>query len=964
MPHKSKLRFVVGPVFAGCAGALILSAALPQIARAQSAPSQVRFNIEAGSLDATLTRFASQSGYQLVYSSAMVEGKASGGVKGTMSVQEALARVLAGSGLAFRMLEGRTIQIDPISVTGGERVLGAVRVEGAAGGSPYFGGAGQAAGVNGVNGSRDITATEGTGSFTSGALTIGSKVPQAMKDIPQSLSVLTSERLEQQSITDFTSAMRQLPGVKLDQGGTNLTTNFYSRGFAITSIQVDGGPPRTLTGGPNGDFGYLPQIDMSQYDHVELLRGAAGTFNGYGDPSGTINLVRKRPLDHQQLLVELQAGSWNNYRATIDGTGALTADGKLRTRFVYTFQDNQYFYEVARDNRKSFFGVTEYDLTPSTLLSAGFSLIRQKSTPFAGGLMLYANGKDPNFPRSRCFCFPWNRQNISTDEIFGSLEQRIGKSWTTKFTITQNIQSNYGKGIAISGGISPLTEQGPVMTGGVGSSRAKQISLEGFIAGGFNIFGQRQEISIGINRSYNNGNGGMTYDGILQKDYQPFAGGVIYCYQYRRDPCPAGATIVPPPGFPVNDWSNFNPGRYLDISNPLAASRNNINEVVTTTGYFNARFTAFNFIHLTTGLRWSRYASRFEGVDLCRSIPASGTPDATNCVGRAIGDAYNLRRSQYSDSDVSWPPTAALSFDISKSLTAYGGYADIYESQQTLLDGDLNPLPPITGYNLEAGLKWAPNNALNVALSAYYIKKSGYGVSDFARGDYSRVVLDENGDFYIDEQGNYYIRTNSGKLIPNGKPDQDHECCYTVDNSILSHVSRGVDLDVTGEIARGFQVSFNIAYNNNKDEGSLYGYLQRPILSLSPKLLYKAWLTYDFGANGRGDWLNGFVVSLGANGQSSGYKSGSICVNLLPNPAFAGQCTSYAAPDFINYAYTVKPYVVFSGRLAYKFNNNLSLSVNLENILDKTYYQSVGSVYGGNWYGAPRSFTASLRARF
>ncbi len=79
------------------------------------------------------------------------------------------------------------------------------------------------------------------------------------------------------------------------QGDTNLEHTFYSRGFAINSIQIDGGAP--LTTGILGGQSFYPQIDISQYDHVELLRGAAGLFNGYGDPSGTVNLVRKKPLD-------------------------------------------------------------------------------------------------------------------------------------------------------------------------------------------------------------------------------------------------------------------------------------------------------------------------------------------------------------------------------------------------------------------------------------------------------------------------------------------------------------------------------------------------------------------------------------------------------------------------------------------------------------------------------------------
>ncbi len=54
-----------------------------------------------------------------------------------------------------------------------------------------------------------------------------------------------------------------------------------------------------------------------------------------------------------------------------------------------------------------------------------------------------------------------------------------------------------------------------------------------------------------------------------------------------------------------------------------------------------------------------------------------------------------------------------------------------------------------------------------------------------------------------------------------------------------------------------------------------------------------------------------------------------------------------------------------SGRIDYRFSKVWSLAVNLENILDKTYWQTTGTLpSGGNWYGAPRSVTATLHAKW
>ncbi|MGD9664922.1 MAG: DUF4880 domain-containing protein, partial [Novosphingobium sp.] len=145
-------------------------------------------------------------------------------------------------------------------------------------------------------------------------------------------------------------AMRQLAGVSLVQGSSSLETTFYSRGFAITNIQVDGGAPMATLIGNGASSGYFPQIDMSVYDHVELLRGAAGQFGAYGDPGGTINLVRKKPLDHAQFTLEAQAGSWDTYRIVADATSPLALDGALRGRLVMTYQNNHYFYNTAKDD--------------------------------------------------------------------------------------------------------------------------------------------------------------------------------------------------------------------------------------------------------------------------------------------------------------------------------------------------------------------------------------------------------------------------------------------------------------------------------------------------------------------------------------------------------------------------------------------------------------------------------------
>ncbi len=940
-------------------------------ASAQGAKSY-NFGIAAQPLEGALVELTDETGLQLIYSSDLTRGVRTNGVRGAMTAEAALQRILAGTGLTFRVTGSGAITIDRPIAADGERVTGAVRVEGAQG-SPYFGGAGVAAGVNGINRSRDITATEGTGSFTSGALTIGSKVPQALKDVPQSVSVLTSERLEQQNVTDFTTAMKQLPGITLVQGETSLENTFYSRGFAIQSLQIDGGAP-LLTGTRDlGGIGFYPQIDMSIYDHVELLRGAAGTFNGYGDPGGTVNLVRKKPLDHAQFTLEAQAGSWSNYRVVADATSPLALGGKLRGRLVMTYQDNHYFYNTAKDNKTLIYGIVELDATPSTLLTAGVSYTKQDSVPWYLGLPRYFSGGDLKLPRSTSFVPPWNRWNFDTTEIFGGIEQKIGGEWLFKLNLTHNRQQSSRKLGYSTGAVNDLASPsansaGPRLSGIYNDYSSKQFSAEASLTGAFEIFGQRQEITVGANRVNSDGGGQTAYASLISGSsatpYQPYPGGPIYCSSSTG--CPAGSIRLVSPAIDVFAFDPTNM-LYTEPRDPLPAYRYPKYGQIQSVGYANLRLTAFDRLHVITGLRWSRYEYKYSYESLCTSIPATGTPAANNCVGRRIGDAYDPYSQHFSETNFNWPPAVTLSFDLTKQLNAYVGYTDIYQSQASYLDGDLNPIDPITGSNWEAGLKWqARDGRLNLSLAGFSIQQKGFQALDGIRDS---IVTPEE----IAKGITYYFVASNGRRVPNGQPDPDHRCCYTGDPN-KTYTSKGIDFEATGEILPGWQIAASYTYDRTRQVGSSLGSSDGlPYVSIQPEHNYKLWTSYDFGASDRTGWLSGLALSGGVNGQSSGFRSGSTCkpdfivtnattgAATCVNKIIDGQTVSGTAP----YSFTVAGYAVISGRIDYRVSDTWSLAVNLENILDKTYYQTVGSgTSSGHWYGAPRSFTASLRGKW
>lgn len=910
--NRRRSTFLSAAAPIACAGLLMAMPAGAQTAASPVTETSHSFSIPAGRLAQSVLALSEQAGVQVVFDSettGSVEGNA---VSGSLPVSQALDQLLGGTNLSWRWLRSGVVTIEAKVAADGERVTGAVRVEGAQG-SPYFGGAGVAAGVNGINGSRDITATEGTGSFTSGALTVGSKAPQSMEDVPLSVSVLTSEQMQQQNVTDFTSAMRQLPGISLVQGASSIESSFFSRGFEITSIQVDGGPPLST------QFGFNPQIDMAIYDHVELLRGAAGQFNGYGDPGGTVNLVRKKPLDRAQYTLEAQVASWNNYRLVADATSPIGLDGALRGRLVMTYQDRQYFYDTAKDNKTLIYGIAELDASPTTLLTAGISYVRQNSVPWFQGLPRYLDGGDLKLPRSTCLCFDWNRWNFDTTELFGGIEQKLADEWTAKANVTWSRQNSMRKLGYSFGAVNPTNLKGTMLNGSYGGFASNQLAAEATISGAFTLFGQRQELTAGVSRSRNDGSGRRSFAplviGTSAAPYQPYPGGPSFY--------PGSANGSQPP---INVF-DFDPSNPL-FSEPRSSLQLNYSPVLLgkqTVAYLNLRLTAFDRLHLMTGVRWSRYDSQSTTQTLCRTTTGA-------CLGKQIGDVYITQVANYSSSEFSWPPTVTLSYDITKDVTAYVGYTDIYKSQGNFQAADGSTLDPVTGSNWEGGVKWAARGGrLNLAASLYRIRQKGFPIPDGPTEQVSPGV----------------------------------SCCYLKDaNQTL--ISQGFDLEATGEIMPGWQIAGSYTYNDNKREGSTFGEEEgTTFISISPRHLYKLWTTYDFAAAGHKGFLGDVSVSGGLNGQSSGYVEGEVCSIFegTPNPITGAQLC--ADDGYTLFAFTVPAYVVVSARIDYRISDNWSLALNLENLLDKTYYQTVDdTVIGGNWYGTPRSFALTLRAKW
>lgn len=262
----------------------------------------LEFSIVEKPLAQALSDWALRSRVQMIVQPALVAGKSAPAISGTLTPRQAVDRLLAGSGLVA-IQEGNAVVIKIAQSTGEAPTLGSVTVTAQA--------------------ERPGT-TEGTGTYRAiGPSTTATGLPMTLRETPQSVSVVTHQQMQDRNMHSLDDVADVATGLTYSKLGTERST-FYSRGFPITDLQVDG----VSTSVAESYSGYAMSLNnMAIYDRIEIVRGANGLLQGSGNPSAIINMVRKRPTREFQMSAELGAGSWADYRAQLDVSGPLNAAG-------------------------------------------------------------------------------------------------------------------------------------------------------------------------------------------------------------------------------------------------------------------------------------------------------------------------------------------------------------------------------------------------------------------------------------------------------------------------------------------------------------------------------------------------------------------------------------------------------------------------------------------------------------
>ena len=634
-----------------CAVLLCMLFMSPVCAAPDAAP-RFGLSIRAGlALDEALQELARQTGVQVVFFSQITAGRSSPALSGEYTLAAAMARLLEGTDLSFREVNDNTIEV---------RQAPARSARSPPSLSPSPASVEPMPEVLVVGKAEQLVAT---------------RIPTQLREIPQSISVISHEQIRQQNSFELGNVMEHTPGIAVRRTNS-VSEAVYSRAFSVTSYHADGGG--ALTPSVGGLNIYDGNPDMSEFDRVEVLRGSDALFSGNSAPGGTVSLVRKRPLSTPSFGMSATSGSWNNYRLELDATGPLTDEGALRARADVVYATRDYFFDRAHQDRKRIFAVVEYDLTPTSTLTAGGSYKWDDALPLATSATIKSDFSDAHLPRSTGLTFDWAFYNTRIGQAYLQYQQQFDDDWILKVNTSAGrttVDYGYGQFRETLGKDSQSLGL-PIGFFSTRPDHFNMVSLDATLSGKLNWFGLRETVAIG---------GDFT--------------------RLRGRLAPEGYFGFGPPLMNVR---TFDPQAYPDPRGTrapdLAANQREVLE----------QYGGFLWLQVDVSDTWSLSGGARVASDTLRSDGSV-----------SIGGVHLLDLSLESGSSAVVQPYGALMYRINDHFSWYASYADVYRTAALpYVRPDGRPVGPEHGTTFESGVKgvWR-EGTLNGSLALYRVEQ-------------------------------------------------------------------------------------------------------------------------------------------------------------------------------------------------------------------------------------------------
>lgn len=479
--------------------------------------------------------------------------------------------------------------------------------------------------------------TENRDSYTTESMSSATRLDLSVRETPQSVSVVTRTQMDDFGLVSINEVLDSVTGVVVERVETD-RTYYTARGFDITNFQVDGiGLPLTY-GNVEGE------LDTAIYDRIEVVRGANGLMAGAGNPSATINQVRKRPTAEARSSVAGTVGSWDQRRIDADVSDVLTADGTVRGRIVAAKEDRESYLDRYALDKTVLYGVIEADLGEKTVATVGYS--RQTSdadSPLWGALPLYyTDGTPTDYDVSTSTAADWAFWDSTDQRLFAEVKHELGGGWNTTAVVSHGKIDGDAELFYVYGTPDPVTELG--LFSWPSSYELEEVTNQFDVSavGPFRLAGREHQLVVGFS----------------------WARAEVEDHSIQGDTIGTALTGL-------DTWDGAYP-RPNFVTDGGGSDWRDTQEAV----YAAARFSLADKLALIAGGRLSNWKSD--------------------------GDSYGVDQTTAHDGVLT--PYAGIVYDLDDVYSVYASYAETF-APQTETDINRNRLDPVESINYEAGIK-------------------------------------------------------------------------------------------------------------------------------------------------------------------------------------------------------------------------------------------------------------------
>ena len=535
-------------------------------------------------------------------------------------------------------------------------------------------------------------------SYLTNSVEMGGKFTGTLKDLPQSVSLVSKEFMEDKQAFLITDMAQDLAGVNLASSYDDFTIRGFRSGYNSGLRLVNG--MRSAYGYGTSYFRSPLTVNL---ETIEVLKGPGASLFGDIVPGGTINMVTKKPLETHQLAANFSFGSFQTFRSTVDLGGPVDSAKRILYRFNVGYENAKTF----RDNnhRRTILIAPSFTFKPFQGTQLDLDFVYDNFDGFLDRGIGIRQNDFYGLPRS----FNVNQSSDFFKSKFMTLSARLSQ----KITDNLSFHASYMKAVYRE----DLNEFRTLNT--FTDPPVNSIMNMRFIEKKMTDYTDNLVSYL----SYSQKGGSMHHRMILGMDYATYRPDSGNLQKEARTRILNGDTVRLTVDLDNPTSELINPSSYVwlaQVSFPF------LNPYKSLGIYFQDQITIGEKWHLIVGLRHERYNS--SSADL---------------------------KNTYSTSQSSWLPRVGITYKLNKQMNYFASYsqgyipvgADFLHNHGNY--GSEVPFKAENSYQIESGLKMGFfSNQLQTELSFFHINRRDMLMSTGAMSETGFPIYRQSGEVF------------------------------------------------------------------------------------------------------------------------------------------------------------------------------------------------------------------------